>query len=92
MKTPAVYKTQRRMKNGEVFFGFSRSPERSRAFTAYQDFSRIVAATNEDMTGTQLAHADGRRAVERYMKNNWARRLARIFFTGATLRRILRRI
>jgi hypothetical protein len=86
MQTPALYKTQTRMKNGEVLFGFTRSPERSRAFTTPHNFSRIVAATNDDL------RLDSRHAVEMYLPNNWARRLARIFFTGARLRRILRRV
>lgn len=82
-----LYKTISRMKNGEVFFGFSRSVENSVAFKKEHDFERIVLENNEDPR-----QRDGRRVFERYPENNWARRLARLFLSGAGLRAILRKV
>jgi len=79
-----LYKTTRRGANGEVFFGFSRDYRKSIAFTTPYDFSRIVDATKPDL--------QGRATIEVYPIANWARRIARILFSGPRLRSILRSV
>ena len=79
-----LYKTIHRKSNGEVFFGLSPDARRSIAFTAPQDFSRIATAAVPDR--------EGRASVKQFPPTNWARRLARLFFSGPRLRAILARV
>ena len=77
-----LYRTIRRNERGEVFYGFTRDPLRSQAFTVRHDFRRIVEATAVDLEGkAQILH---------YMPNCWLRRIARFLLGGPRLRAVLR--